>query len=378
MGALVVCELVRTNVDCRSTDCSLTGERHLGSFSGVLFSALFCATVQGCAPSGDSVKDTDAVVAAPIAHTLEVVKLGEAGAPMIFRAGGADCRTDAIVVADISEGVVQLRDHGVWSTIGHKGFGPGELQLPMHPRFFGADAVAVLDVSDGQLEVYGLDGTFRRSIPLRARLEVIWDYEVFDDSLIAAVGTRGDGSIQEFVVLSPADSLLARQTFVLPRRPAGTPDSPLWRTQARVSLAVSDGRAILTTPLIDSVYFVPLRRSAGDGELSALQIPVPEYKAPTLPDTLPKNSAAVMSWWRSVPLVADVFATRGQILVPIARGTYWETDSSEVFGLDSLATAWLVDTRIAPILGVGDGCGVSIRGQASPEVSIVLWESSSP
>lgn len=297
---------------------------------------------------------------------------------MIFRAGGADCRPDAIVVADISEGVMQLRDHGVWSTIGHKGFGPGELQLPMHPRFLGGDAVAVMDVSDGQLEVYGLDGTFRRSIPLRGVLDVIWDYEVFDDSLIAAVGTRGDGSQQELVVFSPKDSVESRQTFVLPRRPAGTPESPLWRTQARVSLAVSGVVAILTTPLIDSLYFVPLNRASGDAEVRARQIPVPQYQSPSLPDTLPKNAAALMSWWRTVPLVADVFAVSGDILIPIASGNYWEASSSQLFGTDAFAARWTVDSQVAPILGVGDGCGVSIRGQASPRVFLDLWESAIP
>ncbi len=337
-----------------------------------IFLVATCLVFAGCTPD-----DRSALPVAPgeIAEVTETITPGQGGAPMIFRAGGADCRPGQLLVADIADGVIQFWDHGVWSVVGHKGSGPGELQLPMHPRFFGDDAIAVLDVSTGRINFYGLDGRFRKSLELWPRLEVIWDYAVADDSLIAVVGTRGDGATQELVVLSADDSLLVRRTFVLPQRPASSPDHPLWHMQARVSMAIHGKDVYLTTPLIDSVYSLRLDDDSASGALHAAVVPIPGYRTPQVPDSEPRTPADIKLWWGQVPLVADVFAVGDGIMIPVATGTYWEADSSVVLRADPPpGGAWVVDSNLPPILGTGDGCGVSIRGQASANVSIVLWK----
>ena len=97
-------------------------------------------------------------------------------------------------------------------SIGRKGQGPGEFQFPGMVRFDGEGNISIIDSPTRSLKVFGPDGTYKKSVPLRAFLQPNFylskegfifgleiNYMAKDGPRIAVVRVSPDGTSTETI-----------------------------------------------------------------------------------------------------------------------------------------------------------------------------------
>lgn len=129
--------------------------------------------------SCDASRSRPAVPLAPAASFAQVLQpvrsfvLQTPPSSPIVNLSGADLAADGrLVVTDGSDASAQLfaADGRLLRVLGRKGFGPGEFQVPLSPRFGPDGRIHVLDFRHNRISVFHPDGPAR----LGQRVETWW------------------------------------------------------------------------------------------------------------------------------------------------------------------------------------------------------------
>ncbi|HYW12382.1 MAG TPA: 6-bladed beta-propeller [Longimicrobium sp.] len=137
----------------------------------------WAATLVSCDASR-STQNVTLAPAAPFSQVLQPVRsfvLQSPASSPIVRISGADLAADGrLVVTDGSDASVHLfaADGRLLKVMGRKGFGPGEFQIPLSPRFGPDGRIHVLDFRHKRISVFHPDGRLDREVRLRDLMRV--------------------------------------------------------------------------------------------------------------------------------------------------------------------------------------------------------------
>lgn len=246
----------------------------------------------------------------------------------IVRVSGLDVSSAGqLLLSDAAEGNVRLFDSTgkLQRTIGAKGSGPGEFQIPFAPRFGPDGRIHVPDAKLGRISVFSPAGVFERHVP-STTVGTISDFEVLPGGEYLVAGFQPGKSRN---VLFRLDASGALKTEFLPLAeivPTGERDAPQWRAVRRPSVAVRDGRAFVVEAVSDSLWSVELQTGRTESE----QLHVPDYQQPTLPGKQPRTGPEVLNWSRSILTAATVLTTDRYVMIPYVRGRINEGDSVKI------------------------------------------------
>lgn len=296
------------------------------SFAALTSAAVFAS----CDAPGSRARVTLAP-AAPSAEVLQPVRtivLQTPPSSPIVGLSGMDLAADGrLVVTDGSDASALLfsADGRLLKVLGRKGYGPGEFQIPLSPRFGPDGRIHVLDFRRHRISVFHPDGSLDREIPLRqlARVTGIQP-ERGGTYLVSAIRVPADPNT--LFRLDRDGRVIKGFLPIGHHAPAGIRDPGMLEGLRRAVFSVSDDgdSAYVALSTADSLWTLDTR----SGTYRVTPVGVRGYIPPTAPRPGMLSLREVTEWGRSWTDAAMVISTRGTIVIPFVRGIHLQGDSS--------------------------------------------------
>lgn len=337
----------------------------------VLISA---ATLVSCDASRPAPNVTIAP-SAPFSEVLQPVRTFVLQSPPsspIVRVSGADLAADGrLVVTDGSDASAHLfaADGRLLKVMGRKGFGPGEFQIPLSPRFGPDGRIHVLDFRQKRISVFHPDGRLDREVRLRDLLRVnAIEPERGGTYLVSAIRTPTDSNT---VFRVGQDGRVIRGFLPIRHHaPAGLRDPGMLDGLRRAvfSLSANGDSAYVALSTADSLWTLDTR----SGTYTVTQVGVEGYLPPVAPRPGMLSLREVTEWGKSWTEAASVISTNGTIAIPFVRGVQLHGDSSTLAVRRADGT-W-ANVHNAPLLiHGGHGYFVGVKDPLADTLEVVVF-----
>lgn len=339
-----------------------------------LVALLSAATLVACDASR-SPPNVTLAPAAPFSQVLQPVRtfaLHTSSSSPIVRLSGADLAADGrLVVTDGADASVHLFGaDGRWlRLLGRKGFGPGEFQIPLSPRFGPDGRIHVLEFRQKRISVFHSDGRLDREIRLRDLMRVTAiEPERGGTYLVSAIRTLADSNT---VFRVDRDGRVIRGFLPIRHHaPAGVRDPAMLDglRRAEFSLSADGDSAYVALSTADSLWTLDTR----SGTYRVTPVRVHGYVPPTAPRPGMLSLREVTEWAKSWTDAAAVIATSGTIAIPFVRGIQLHGDSA-VLAVRRPDGTW-ASVHDAPVLVRGaHGYFVGVKDPLADTVEVVIF-----
>ncbi|MGD9715037.1 MAG: 6-bladed beta-propeller [Thermomicrobiales bacterium] len=283
----------------------------------------------------------------------------------IVRVSGIDVDAGGrILLGDVSEGNVKLFDaHGkLLGIMGRKGAGPGEFNQPRFPRFGPDGRIYVADGQMGRLSIFSDGLELLRTIQFN--IFPLGGFEILPGDRFLISQDPGEPREGVLAALDTAGDVVGRMAPKERFLPATEPTSPLWRMVSQYWVALDGDTAYVAGTLADTVWKVSLQ----DSSMTGVHLTIPEYKAPTLPETSLKEGglAALTAWQKSFHIAATIGASRGWIAIPYVQGVLNYGDPM-ILVVRTPEGRWLALTGAKPVIKVVNGELIALEHPDDPE-----------
>jgi hypothetical protein len=245
-----------------------------------------------------------------------VVLASQDSVPVVRLSGVTWLEDGRIAIADVSEGNVKVygADGRLLQVIGRRGRGPGEFEQVRYPILL-RDGRWVAGEATGVVSFFGADGTYLRRIRLQPNLGIS-SLSVLPSGRFVVTGWP-----YERGVVALYDSTGRELKRFLPmRRPPVTdqPANPRWSTALQYWSVVRGDEALVLSTLSDSLWKVNLE----SGHVSASSIALSDYERPKLPDQAsPDDRRDPFAWVKAFHTSVSLLQDRsGAIGVSLVKG----------------------------------------------------------
>ena len=337
--------------------------------SGLL---LFALASIACAGSETAVRDRPAGSAAfnDYFTPMDTVILNAGTDRPFVRLSGIDVGEDGRIVAtDVSDGTGYLfsPQGDLVRTLGKRGFGPGEFQVPHTPRFGADGRIHVADARLQQIVVFSSDGRFERAVPLRGFL-ALPTYEVLPDGSYLLAGTRDPADPNVLFLADPRGTVLQGMLPLGRYHPAGQSASVTWQQIRRPSFTVMGDDVAVVLSIADSLWIASLR----GGEQRATEIPIPGYKSPELPRTQRLDVREARAWGSSFTTVSGIFHVGESLLVSTVEGVMYEGDPRSAM-LKTASGGWISLSGSPVLLGTSGDRLVTSQDPTADRITLIYY-----
>ena len=339
-----------------------------------LAALLSAATLVSCDASRSRPTATLAP-AAPFSELLQPVRtitLQAAPSSPIVNVSGVDLAADGkLVVTDGADASAQLfsADGRLLKILGRKGYGPGEFQIPLSPRFGADGRIHVLDFRENRISVFHPDGSLDREVRLHELMRVTGiEPERGGTYLVSGIRTPTDSNT---VFRLDRDGRVIRGFLPIRHHaPAGVRDPGMLDGLRRAVFALSaDGdSAYVALSTADSLWTLDTR----SGTYRVAPVGVRGYLPPVAPRPGMLSLREVTEWAKSWTDAAMVISTDGTIAIPFVRGTHLQGDSS-ILAVRRPDGTW-ANVDDAPLLvRGGHGYFVGVKDPLADTLEVVLF-----
>jgi hypothetical protein len=330
----------------------------------------------GCADSPRPEASADALVKVdrvePFSAGFELVDsivLEQRPDAPIVRVSGLARREDGILaLADVSEGNVKLfgPDGRLRRIIGRKGRGPGEFISPRHPAFARDGRLLVVDGQLGRLSRFTPDGELEQTVALEAGFPIMGFHLLPDGRYAVAAPSSSKGQMVHLV--DTAGRTVGGFISKLRTRPTLEPDLNAWEYLAGVFVAGDGARLAVAFSLSDSLWLV----DAATGATTAVRLVVPGYVQPTPPKARITSPQDISAWSGSFHTTSKIFLSRTLLLVPFVQGVLNYGDPL-ILAIRTSDGAWRAyDEAPPPVLVSGDTVYTLLHTQESTRMVLGL------
>lgn len=336
--------------------------------------ALIPATLVSCDASR-SRPDVPLAPAAPISEVLQPVRsfvLQTPPSSPIVNLSGADLAADGrLVVTDGSDASAQLfaADGRLLRVLGRKGYGPGEFQVPLSPRFGPDGRIHVLEFRQNRISVFHPDGRLDREVRLRQLMRVTAiEPERGGTYLVSAIRDPADSNT---VFRVDRDGRLIRGFLPIRHHaPAGVrdPDMLDGLRRAVFSLSADGDTAYVALSTADSLWTLDTR----NGTYRVAPVGVHGYIPPTAPRPGMLSLREVTEWGKSWTNAAAVISAGGTITIPFVRGFQAHGDSAALAVRRPDGTWANVDDP-PMLVGSGHGYFVGVTNPLADTLEVVIF-----
>jgi hypothetical protein len=240
---------------------------------------------------------------------------------------GIDLAPDGkLVVTDLSDGSAQLfsADGRLLKVLGRKGYGPGEFQIPLSPRFGPDGRIHVLEFRQNRISVFHPDGSLDREVRLRLMRVTGIEPERGGTYLVSAIRTPADSNT---IFRLDRDGRVIRGFLPIRHHaPAGVRDPAMLDglRNAVFSLSADGDSAYVALSTADSLWTLDTR----NGTYRVTPVGVDGYRPPVAPRPGLLSLREVTEWGKSWTNAAAVISTSGTVAIPFVRGSQLQGDSS--------------------------------------------------
>lgn len=340
----------------------------------LLAALITAATLVSC----DAPRSRTSIPLAPATPFSEVVQpvrslvLQTPPSSPIVRVSGVDIAADGrLVVTDGADASAHLfsADGRLLKVLGRKGYGPGEFQIPLSPRFGLDGRIHVLDIRQNRISVFHPDGSPDREVRLRHLMRVTSiEPERGGTYLVSAIRTDTDSNT---LFRLDRDGRVIRGFLPIRRHtPAGIRDPYILDGMRRAvfSLSADGDSAYVALSTADSLWTLDTRT----GTYRVAHVAVRGYKPAV---ALPQGMLSVREateWVKSWTEAAAVISTSGTVAVPFVRGTLLQGDSSTLAVRRPDGTWANVDDPPLLVRG-GHGYFVGLKDPFADTLELVIY-----
>jgi hypothetical protein len=313
--------------------------------------------------------------AAPFSQVLQPVRTIVLQTPPsypIVRLSGVDLAPDGkLVITDGSDASAHLfaADGRLLKVLGRKGYGPGEFQIPLSPRFGPDGRIHVLDFRQNRISVFHPDGSLDREVRLGYLMRVTdIEPERGGTYLVSAIRTPEDSNT---IFRLDRDGRVVRGFLpIRHHEPAGISDPGMLDGLRRAVFSLSpDGdSAYVALSTADSLWTLDTR----NGTYRVIPVGVRGYRPPVAPRPGMLSLREVTEWSKSWSEAAAVMSTSGTVAIPFVRGIWLHGDSSTLAVRRPDGTWANVDG--APLLVRGaHGYFVGVKDPLADRLEVVIF-----
>lgn len=311
---------------------------------------------------------------APFSEVLQPVRSFALQTPPsspIVNLSGADLGPDGkLVLTDGSDPAAYLfaADGRLLKVLGRKGYGPGEFQIPLSPRFGPDGRIHVLDFRDNRIAIFHPDGSLDRQVRLRGLMRVTGiEPERGGTYLASAIRTETDSNT---LFRLDRDGRVIRGFLPIRHHaPAGLRHEMVDGLRRAVfSLSPDGDSAYVALSTADSLWTLDTR----SGTYRVVPVGVRGYKPPGARRPGMMSLREVTEWGRSWTNTGAVISAGGTLAIPFVRGFQAQGDSA-VLAVRRRDGTW-ANVDDAPFLvGSGDGNFVGVTDPLADTLQVVIF-----
>jgi len=347
--------------------------------SKLLLAALLAAVIPACDGAGarpdalssnpsEQVRAESATFAERFVLVREVVPEQSDANPLV-RLSGLEFRADgAFLIADASERNVRLFDATgqQLAVFGGGGEGPGEFQSPRFPRFAPDGEIHVGDAQASRVEVFGADGSFRRSVRL-PDFSYLYGFAVLADGDYLVLGT-GPSENEILFRVTPTGEVRRGFLPVALVVPDGEREHPAWGSIRGFSLGVRGDTAFVSSSVFRGLWRVEL----SGGAVRTTLLDFPGYVAPRLPDPVPASAPDLFAWAGSVHLSSTLSVGERSVHLPFVQGVLNFGDPMILLSRDP-SGRWHALRDAPPVIAAHGDTLIAIQDPDADSVTLGLY-----
>jgi hypothetical protein len=338
-----------------------------------LAALISAATLASCDASRSSPSTTLAPAASfsEVLQPVRTIVLQTPPSSLIAGLSGVDLAEDGRLVVTDVDASAQLfsADGRLLKVLGRKGYGPGEFQIPLTPRFGPDGRIHVLDFRDNRISVFLPDGRLDREVRLRGLMRVTGiEPERGGTYLVSAVRTAADSNT---LFRMDRDGRVIRGFLPIRHHaPHGLRDPAMLEGLRRAvfSLSADGDTAYVALSTADSLWTLDTR----SGAYRVAPVGVRGYKPPVAPRPGMLSLREVTEWGRTWTNAGMVISTSGTIAIPFVRGIQLQGDSA-ILAVRRLDGTWLSVDDPPVLVGGGHGFFIGVKDPLADTLQVVLY-----
>lgn len=339
------------------------------------FAALISAATLGACDASRSRPNVTLAPAAPFSEVLQPVRTVALQTPPsspLVRLSGVDIAADGkLVVTDGSDASAQLfaADGRLLKVLGRKGYGPGEFQIPMSPRFGPDGRIHVLDFRQNRISVFHPDGALDRVVPVRELMRIT-EIEPERDGTYLVSGIRTLADSSTLFRLDRDGRVIRGFLPIRHHAPASIRDPAVLDGMRRAvfSLSADGDSAYVALSTADSLWTLDTR----SGAYRVTPVGVDGYIPPTAPRPGMLSLREVTEWAKSWTEAAVVISTSGTVAIPFVRGMMLHGDSSTL-AVRRPNGAWATVADAPLLVHASHGYIVGVKDPLADTVEVVVF-----
>ncbi|HLM69754.1 MAG TPA: hypothetical protein VK358_19580, partial [Longimicrobium sp.] len=253
--------------------------------------------------------------------------------------------------------------------LGRRGYGPGEFQIPLSPRFGPDGRIHVLDFRQNRISVFHPDGSLDREVGL-GEMTRVTEIEVERGGTYLVSGIRTPADSNTLFRLDRDGRVMRGFLPIGHHSPAGLRDSDMLDGLRRAvfSLSADGDSAYVALSTADSLWTLDTR----SGTYRVTPVAVQDYVPPVAPRPGMLSLREVTEWGKSYTEAAAVIATSGTVAVPFVRGLMLHGDSATLAVRRPDGTWANVDDAPLLVRG-GHGYFVGVKDPLADTLEVVIF-----